>query len=132
MQLASPAARRSNPDAPQQYGANTHHGPIEKGSRLDQTKLGVWFYWHPHEACREGGVIMATENPGSGERRAGEVHQETTTGEGNYHSRDHDDGGRVISVGENANHTSFSYDANGEFEGSKSRGDGGTAKDAKP
>lgn len=75
---------------------------------------------------------MATNTPGSGERRKGEVHQETTTGEGNYHSRDREDGGRVISVGSNPNHTSFSYDKDGKFEGSKSRGDGGTAKNANP
>lgn len=67
----------------------------------------------------------------SGERRPGEVHQEGVSGGGNYHSAPREDGsgGRLITVGDNRNHTTNLYDKDGKYESSKSRGDGGPAKD---
>lgn len=63
-----------------------------------------------------------------------QVHQETKSGEGNYHSAASEDGsgGRFISVGSSKDHTTFRYDSKGKFEGKSSRGTGGNAKNAKP
>lgn len=68
------------------------------------------------------------------DKQGAQVHQETKSGNGNYHSgaRKDGSGGRFITVGDSKNHTSFLYDKSGKYEGSKSRGNGGKAKGAKP
>lgn len=76
--------------------------------------------------------------PSSGDRRydsqGAQVHQQDISGGGNYHSgaRDDGSGGRFITVGDGANHTTFLYDSSGNSTGSASRGDGGPASSAKP
>jgi len=68
---------------------------------------------------------------GSGERKSGQVHQKSHNPDNNYHSGQRTDGsgGRFISSGSNKNHTTNLYDKNGQYEGSKSRGDGGANRD---
>ena len=78
------------------------------------------------------------DGPSSGARQYDadgvQVHQEGISGGGNYHSgaRSDGSGGRFITVGDSANHTTFLYDSSGNFAGSSSRGDGGPAANAKP
>lgn len=77
-------------------------------------------------------------NIGSGDRQSDsqgvQVHQETTSGEGNYHSAARTDGsgGRFVTVGNSTDHTTFLYDSNGKSDGTESRGDGGSARDVSP
>ncbi len=68
---------------------------------------------------------------GSGKRKSGQVHQSSWNSNNNYHSGPRQDGGggRFISSGSNKNHTTNLYDRNGNYEGSKSRGDGGSNRD---
>ncbi len=52
-----------------------------------------------------------------------QVHQETASGKGNYHSAARQDGsgGRFITVGNSKDHTTFLYGSKGNPEGKKSR-----------
>ena len=79
-------------------------------------------------------VEMAeASNITSGEQRSDsqgvQVHQEQSSGGGDYHSgaRTDGSGGRFITVGDTTDHTTNTYDANGNHEATIPRGDGGPA-----
>jgi len=72
-------------------------------------------------------IFGTGKKSGSGDRRKGQVHQESRNPTNNYRSGPRTDGsgGRFISSGSNKNHTTNLYDSKGNYQKSKPRGNGG-------